>query len=593
MIKKLSLIVILSMIFLVSSVSAFSIPEGDVSLNTTPNSFTSTSYTIDNIKANETVRVSASNIPSDFGIGFSKTYFDHSNTGKQASVFVMAGDVDVGNYWLNVVFDNETNQVKRNVSVAVGTGLNEIWTGYLKKGEVLKLDDYTNFVVDEVGSTDIHFNVTDFGEAYASKGNSTTLSSGQTKLKVEVLNIIKSLNTVQLKLSSNHDYNPYKGGKEAKGCLLDVRTIVTMRRGNMFYGETINVKTGEVVSLTTVTLLDGGAKGEDQLVGRTQSDNTGFFSIRIPEDAKGPMVMRLNNKKCQDNNLQKAFETPYNTYKEQQKKYSLVLKNVNEKVILGKKISGQVFNKKDKKTKAKIEITDPEGTKSTVETDKNGKFSFKGQKVGTYEVFAKRLNYDSSDKHEINVLRDSDADGIDDVKDKCPDKKGIKELDGCPRLNTYMKFYMDGKTVESVPPGSENVEVRLFSEENGELISSNPTGKVSFQGQERTLKFDNGIADVPKLPEGLKGRMTANVTSFGKYSGSSANIQIKGGFMGMFSNLFNWNIIWILIIIVAIVLLIRYRGIFSRGKPKEGLKYKSKRETPKKIARESYRLEEK
>ena len=558
-VNKFLIILSVLSILIIPNVLAYSIEDKNPEISITPGGFTTVSFLIIDVPPdNVTIYVTdpSPGLSDKVDIGFSKTFF--TSDGTVDTLIHLSDDILPGNYNFNVAFDNGISgtPIKRNIKLNVTTGIHKIWSGYLHKGDALMLDDYTEFVIDELSDTAYHVNVTNFGADYVNISSEKTLVSGNTQLRIKTLSIIRSLDVVEIELWSNYDYEPSLTGVAKKeGCILDIRTITTMVRGQNWFFEVINKNDGSVIPDSTVTLLDGGGEGENQLIDRKVSDSTGFVSVFIPKDTKGPVVLRLSSDNCTPSNSYREFKTPYNTYIENQKQYTLVLSNVPDISVVNGNITGIVTTLNNESIKSEIDITDPSGTKSKIETDENGFFTFTPIQPGKYSIFASKTNYEPSDIHIVEVSTDSDNDGIPDTTDKCPAEYGYIDNSGCPLKKVIFKFYKDNKEVSSLKT-DDTFTIKMF-DSNGNEINKDIIGNVTINGNSAQYSFINGESIV-QIRNMEPGTLTVSVPSFDIYDISTGSIEVKSGLEDIMKYL--WIFVVIIVVIVLIVIVAKLRG---------------------------------
>lgn len=270
-------------------------------------------------------------------------------------------------------------------------------------------------------------------------------------------------------------------------CVLGVRTITTLQRGKSFAIETINSETddNEIISGVSVTLINSES-GEP--IGNTESGASGYASMFIPDDVKGPVIARLAKPSgdCDSTNQRLSFNTPYNNYIENNEEFQLSLKPDNTTVYGD--IKGTVSTKDGSEvTTGLIAITRPDGTSTDIAFNETG-FSFTPKQSGTYTIQATKQNYVSSSEVDVEYIPDQDGDGVPNDKDRCKSTEGVEANDGCPQIEAEIVAYNTGERAGILRP-KRQYTFRIENE-NGSVIDY--TGNASVDGQE--LSFENGVS---------------------------------------------------------------------------------------------------
>lgn len=278
--------------------------------------------------------------------------------------------------------------------------------------------------------------------------------------------------------------------EDPDACTLGIKTITTMRRGSSFAIETINTESSsnEIIPGVSVTLIDTGT-GEP--IGNTESGGSGYASIYIKDDVQGPVVARLAKPSgnCVSSNANINFNTPYNTYIEENNEFQLQLQNVNTTVY--EHITGIVKDKSGGEVSTGlIAITRPDGTTTDIAFNKTG-FKFTPDQSGTYTIKATKENYVASNEIQVEYIPDQDGDGIPNNQDNCQTVKGVEANNGCPQIDGQITAYRNGEKIFTLRPNTEyNFQIE---NENGTLIKY--TGNATVEGESsKTLRFKKGVS---------------------------------------------------------------------------------------------------
>jgi len=275
---------------------------------------------------------------------------------------------------------------------------------------------------------------------------------------------------------------------EPKTCKLGIKTITTLQRGNSFAIETVDTNSDDnkIVGGISVTLIDSG-KGEP--IGNTESGSSGYSSIYIPEDTKGPVVARLTGGDCESNNQRVSFNKPYNVYIEDNEEFQLNLQ-LDNTTFYGD-ITGLVRSVDGGKVGSGIiKITKPNGQKTDVAFNSTG-FSYSPSEAGDYKFRATKDGYVKTDRQTVTYIADRDGDGVPNSEDDCPDTEGVEANNGCPKKQVRFEVYKDGERyVENLRPKQEYT-IRLV-DQNNSVVDFN--GQLPVEGSETTLQFEDGVA---------------------------------------------------------------------------------------------------
>jgi len=300
--------------------------------------------------------------------------------------------------------------------------------------------------------------------------------------------------------------------KQPQTCKLGIKTITTLQRGNSFAIETIDTNSDEndIVGGVSVTLIDSGA-GEP--IGNSQSGSSGYASIYIPEDTKGPVVARLADPSNGCNNQRVSFNKPYNVYIEDNEEFQLNLQVQNQTVY--EDITGQVTNAEGGTVGTGIvQIQKPNGQTTDTGFNQSG-FSFDPSQAGDYQLKATKDGYVESNSVTVTYVADRDGDGVPNSQDQCPDTEGVQANDGCPKQEVYFEVYKDGQIYNEELRPSQTYNIKLVNE-NRSVIDY--TGEIPIEGAETTLQFQNGAAQQGDS----QGVMFASTGSYGLSLNQSA-----------------------------------------------------------------------
>ena len=278
--------------------------------------------------------------------------------------------------------------------------------------------------------------------------------------------------------------------KEPQTCKLGIKTITTLRRGNSFAIETIDTNSDEndIVGGVSVTLIDSG-KGEP--IGNTQSGASGYASLYIPEQTKGPVVARLADPSngCDSNNQRVSFNKPYNVYIEDNEEYQLSLQ-VQNQTVYGD-ITGQVTNAEGGTVGTGIiQVEKPNGQMTDTGFNKSG-FGFDPSQAGDYKLKATKDGYVESDSVTVTYIADRDGDGVPNSQDQCPDTEGVQANDGCPKQEVYFSVFKDGQRYTDELRPNQGYTFKIMND-NQSVVDYD--GKIPVEGADTEIQFQDGVS---------------------------------------------------------------------------------------------------
>lgn len=333
--------------------------------------------------------------------------------------------------------------------------------------------------------------------------------------------------------SFTYEYIPKPEEPEEKVCKLGIKTITTLQRGSSFAIETIdsNSETNDVVGGVSVTLIDSG-KGEP--IGNSESGNSGYASIYIPETTKGPVVARLakpgdGEQSCQSNNQRVSFNRPYNVYIEENSEFQLNIQLDNSTFY--STVTGQVRNEEGGKVGSGIvQITTPNSQQTDVAFNNTG-FTYKPEQSGEYQFKATKDGYVESDSTTAKYVADRDNDGIPNSKDECENEAGVEENNGCPKEKVRFQVFKDGQEYYGDLRPKEEYTIKLLNRED-EVV--NYTGSIPLDGGDIDIPFQNGVSQ----RDGAQTVAFSEAGSYGlqlnasKYEPTSENLLVENESLG-------------------------------------------------------------
>lgn len=273
-------------------------------------------------------------------------------------------------------------------------------------------------------------------------------------------------------------------------CKLGIRTITTLQRGNGFAIETIdqNSDDNSIIGGASITLIDSGV-GEP--IGNTESGSSGYASVFVPEDTKGPVIARVTkaDSECTSNNQEVNFNKPYNVYIEGNEKFQLDM-NIPNTTVYGD-IKGVVTNQRGSEVGTGIvRVEKPNGQTTDLAFNETG-FSYSPNNPGEYKLTSTKDGYVDSSTETVTYIADRDGDGIPNSEDKCPDTEGVEANNGCERKEGFFTAYQDGERYTGVlRPGTEYT----FQVEDRNGSKLDYSGEIDIEGTDQTIQFKDGVA---------------------------------------------------------------------------------------------------
>jgi len=481
--KKQLLLFSLVLIFLIVSVQAITFKPTSLTINTKCGGAGWESISLTEVPANCTVKLSEK-LPRTGGLdglylGFYSTSLLEGGTPKSPSKLHILYAVDKTTCeegQENITLD--VCGTDYNIIVNVAEDLSPLNDGniyYLKKGKRFSIGNSIHFNLLGVGSDSVNYLLEgcDNEDQILDKDETLETTCGNERLRIKIEDLIPDFELAGFLIEfSNPSYiltqseaNTTLSG-ETPECILGIDTLgAVVRRGSVLAFNTINTVTGKYEGGVVVNVLDQA--GELPPISG-QSDNTGFFSKRIPEDYKQDLIIKLFKEGCEPTNKVVLFEQSYDDYKkgkeEELGRHKLIL-NISGKFEINKELSFTVKNALDEAVEGvKVKITRPDNSNFEVTTDSNGVFKFTPDKAGIWKIQAGKDDYESSKLNEIEIYQNKEYLVV------------IKSIDGEPKSE-----YKKGDKLR--------FELRDM---NNTLIPLNID--ATFAGQ--PLKFINGVSDI-------------------------------------------------------------------------------------------------
>ena len=514
---------VLALLTLMPTIFAFSVVPFNDKVNITQNSFSTVKYQI--ILGTHDINATIENttgLPEGMLASYSKTFFTTSDV---LLVTLTSEEPEFGNYTLKIKFKvfSDGNSTHENISlsdsVTVFVVRNEkiCFNKPVMEKTVLNIGTQ-NVSVESVGA-DVTLKI---NEDLESLGEGEDIDIGNYKL--HVVEIFPTLKAVKLMVTSEDtcptinyvidkdgdgvpDYEdecPDQYGEQENGCpkpkikkLMIIRMEgETMRRGERFYFRVLENDTNEPVGGANVifTNMDNG-----EVIGTCITDQYGIGSVMVEDDIESDRVLATVEKPGYTGSSEVYnFPEPYEEYI---KKKTLVIdfgESLTNKTIMNTVLKGIVVNKNgDSVGKAEVEILKDGEKLKTLETNDKGEFTYKCTINGTL-VFRPTKEKYKYEEATVEVLQDTDRDGVPDIYDKCPDKRGTENNSGCPEVKPeFVVLDKNGKRAgfDGLKP-NEKYTISLVDEKTNNVIPY--TGIIYVNNKVKNMTDGKAMFEVEK-----------------------------------------------------------------------------------------------
>lgn len=501
--------ILLTLLLLTASCYALELVENQNEVNITQTGHQQIKYDVifDSQDINATLEPIT--IPSQWTntmtISYSKTFFTASG---ELEVNIITQDAKTDSAPLEVNMDvvsqdgnNTVANVQTNTAVTVNVyrAMEECFSQAIVEKSQLLIGGKEYFVEE------IDFDSTTFktGNDYQKvlEGEEITIPFSNKDVKLQIMEVFPAFDATRIKVIASEcpevqviedkdgdgvldkdDECPDTPGNQSNGCpkpktkMLIIERLEgeSMKRGQRFYFKITENETNTPVGDVGVifTNMDTG-----DVIGTSTTNNYGVGSVMVEENIESNRVLASVQKTGYEGSS-KVYNFPI-TYGEYLKEKTLVIKGLPEEAMVETQLNATIQNKnKNLIDQTEISIYRDDEKLKTLQVEENN-FNYTPSVYGTYRFQPEKTGYET-ESTVVNILKDTDGDGIPDEKDKCPDVKGSENNSGCPDQEPKFQILGEDGPINSHELIPDNEYTVRLLDETGEVI--NYDGPIKING---------------------------------------------------------------------------------------------------------------
>lgn len=485
----------------------------ETDLEAPQNSYDIVTFDVQNLGKNDTLELSVKEKASFLYVAFSQSYFTEN---KDDNILIVGTGDELGDYAITleyiyknyeeILVDNVTQLdlvVTRdtiNLELKVYTPMKTCFSSGIEEGGILKIGEI-NAELIKADLNEILLTISE--DAYAiNVGECEEINYPANKVEICAKDSFPAFNMAKIEviakdcpamvnLLSEAEEKKENPSNPSTGKIIIEKLTKTYERGKNFVFRTLDNNSDDPIG--NVYVVFGSREG---YLGSVTTSNApaALGEIKIPESFN-ESTFYITIEGGLPSGYNKTFTIltlkPWAEYIAEK---TLTLSNLKGDKH---KITGIVTNENGKAVyTAKIIIEQGDERYEEKPDTETGHFEFITNKSGEVALKAVRTDTDTAefDSEWIRLLLevDSDGDGVLDDEDKCPDEKGAKENEGCPKLKVEIEVSL-----------GEEKEYLIGKEYTGRLVIDNKTltgytGNITI-ANENTRVEEGTFTVVPKV----------------------------------------------------------------------------------------------